>query len=775
MMKFRGPQGWCGNGMRGAWLVVHGVCLMLMMFTAQNVSAFWLQPTPALDHRGTEVAWLSYVDARLDSGERYKSFDLPVRMGESIEIRVESPHFEPYLMLRGETLRVDAAAAKGSRRAVLRHQAKSDATLSLLVTTAQRGDMGVFRVEVIRDGALVDPTTNERGLAVELHAGVTVEGSVAAPAEDADSARTRFSDTYRYVGKAGERVRIRAFSEDFVPALLLIGANFSSRSGLVERPKGEALLEALLPEDGVYMLRVFSEKEATVGAYSLELQRLPELRDNAVEAAELRQGAQVQGRLQEGDLNRSHGQWVDRYVLDLEADALVDIALKSSEFDAYLYVVFPDHGGEENDDANTSTTDARIRFRAPTAGRYQVFATSYRSGETGHYMLKVDAGRSEPVPSNAALNEDDPSKPSLLSGQAHHAMLENDDLRMNDGSFYKAYRLQVQTGEHWVIDLKSEVFDTHLELRGSNGFTRTNDDRQSTDTNAQIRFEAEASESLTIYATSHVPGAAGAYTIRAERVSADVPVAPPHHGRVVALMVGISQYGRADLSDLSYCAEDATKIQQALTATGMLAPESVTLVNAAATRDAVYAAFESLAQVVGPNDVFVFFYSGHGGQAKSDDPRELDGLDETLVLVDGDIRDTELADLVMTIQPRLTLVALDSCYSGGFRAELLARKNQIGVFSSEEDVASLVASEFKAGGYLAHIIARGLSSASDRYPADGAVTVDELLQFIRREWADAGRIVAEDSGFRSAHQHLVIERGYTSPQDIVLIRPPSQR
>lgn len=67
-------------------------------------------------------------------------------------------------------------------------------------------------------------------------------------------------------------------------------------------------------------------------------------------------------------------------------------------------------------------------------------------------------------------------------------------------------------------------------------------------------------------------------------------------------------------------------------------------------------------------DIFVFYYSGHGGQQPDQtgpEKDELDGQDETLVLYDGELRDDSLNNVWMALKLGVRVVMLsDSCNSG---------------------------------------------------------------------------------------------------------------
>jgi hypothetical protein len=169
----------------------------------------------------------------------------------------------------------------------------------------------------------------------------------------------------------------------------------------------------------------------------------------------------------------------------------------------------------------------------------------------------------------------------------------------------------------------------------------------------------------------------------------------------------------------------------------------------------------------GPNDLFLFFFSGHGDQV--DTPRgaqELDGRSETIELYDAAMTDAELAPLFAGVRSRMAMAVLDSCYSGGFR-NLVDRPNVMGLFSSEEDLTSLVADRFKAGGFLAYFLRSGLSGDADG-DGDRIVTAGELSTYVRRRFRREGDIPATTREDDRNFQNLVIERGGVHVDDVVV-------
>ncbi len=100
-----------------------------------------------------------------------------------------------------------------------------------------------------------------------------------------------------------------------------------------------------------------------------------------------------------------------------------------------------------------------------------------------------------------------------------------------------------------------------------------------------------------------------------------------------------------------------------------------TLKTSEATHHAILQALREAAQTTKPGELFVFYYSGHGGQQpdfKSTNIDEGDGKDETLVAYDKDIIDDDLNDIWCSFAEGAGIFMIsDSCNSGtlykGFR------------------------------------------------------------------------------------------------------------
>jgi len=91
-----------------------------------------------------------------------------------------------------------------------------------------------------------------------------------------------------------------------------------------------------------------------------------------------------------------------------------------------------------------------------------------------------------------------------------------------------------------------------------------------------------------------------------------------------------------------------------------------------ATKAQLATDFSSLEAAATIDDLFVFYFSGHGGQTiagtngGTENTPDSDSEEEYIALYDADLTDDELATLVRTIPCVRKVVILDACFSGGF-------------------------------------------------------------------------------------------------------------
>jgi len=143
---------------------------------------------------------------------------------------------------------------------------------------------------------------------------------------------------------------------------------------------------------------------------------------------------------------------------------------------------------------------------------------------------------------------------------------------------------------------------------------------------------------------------------------------------IVMLSVGVGEYANPQINDLALTPGDARDMAQAVKHLGNPQTKVRLLLNQQATKANMKAGIDWLAENVGPEDLAVFYYSGHGARYEDQDSDELDAYDEFLCPYDTGmgggvetfVRDDEVREWLqaITANTRNLAVILDSCHSG---------------------------------------------------------------------------------------------------------------
>ena len=412
---------------------------------------------------------------------------------------------------------------------------------------------------------------------------------------------------------------------------------------------------------------------------------------------------------------------------------------------------------ENDDDPQARSLNSRLATVLPDAGTYRLVVTSYDGTGQGDYRLRTGATGVESTVAAA-------DAPVLTLGSPVTANLSAGDATLETGEYVDTYRFEGQRGQRLSFTMESDDFDTYLALTLPGGGREFNDDRAGLeDTDSWLPITLPEDGSYVLTATSFAADMTGRYQLGVQLADEAVRTISPtsSRARVFALSIGVAEYAR--MEGLPLTDQDAIKLTQTLEASGVLAPESVTLVNSEATRDNVAAALRNLSGQMGPDDLLLVFYSGHGDKVEGV-TTEIDGSSETIELYDAALHDWELAEMFADIRGR-TLLVLDSCFSGGFDNVIDQRVDRMGIFSSDSDVLSLVASKYQAGGYVSLLLRQALEGEADSN-GDLAITAGELSEYMRRGFyrfalqtpLDAG---GEDfrGGETQGYQHLIVDRG----------------
>lgn len=469
-------------------------------------------------------------------------------------------------------------------------------------------------------------------------------------------------------------------------------------------------------------------------------------------------GAQLlQGALEASDPRHDGERFIDWHEIDVPTAGPLSIHVRGA-FDTYLFVQGPDGQSHENDDIQGSLQSGLDLPFAP-AGRYRVGVSSYEPATTGAYTVHVGAPHQMP-PVDGATAPVRPAPGPVVrpqpGAQRLSGRLEANDATRDGGAFIDWHQVTLPAGGPLSIHLRSADMDTYLVVQTPDGQTHENDDLDGS-LQSGVDLPSAMAGTYRIGASSYEAAATGAYSIHIGSPSQmpSVSAAAEAPGRVFGMFVGVADY--PDGGDLPRTDEDAINLARGLSSRGLMnEQDGILLTDAQATRQNVRAGLAQLAQRVGPEDTFIFFFSGHGNQEGPGATNELDGRDESIALYDGIMLDDELVGLLGGISARVSILSLDSCRAGGFARDFIDRPGRIGLFSSEEDVNSGVPNE--AGGYLAMYLHEAVQGRADA-DHDATVTAEELTHYLHRRYGE-DPAVRTDNGW----QHLVADRGAVSPR-----------
>lgn len=715
--------------------------------------------------RLNESGSLSEGDEQIASGEYIDEYSFRAEAGQTVDIHAQSTEFDTYLIVTGPGgVRFENDDYSDTNARIVETVPQSG-TYQVLVTSFAPGETGRYRLTAgpgdpamagMSQGGGGAPMPDVSGAdAQPLVAGRAVNGTLTS--SDAMMADDKLYDLYELTAAPGTRLVLQMRSSS-VDTFLMVsdGASFSDMNDDHDQAGGtNSRLEFTMPASGRVNVVATSYAPGERGAYTLAATDWREGGDDG--PRQLGVGESARGTLSEADPRAAGGSAEDSWTLRLDAPERVRIAATSAEFDTTLRLETADGTilAENDDEPGAMTLNSLIDTGTLPAGDYRVVVSSYASDGLGAYDLQTSVRIGTP--------ESEVEPASFAIGQRITGNLATGDYRLDSGEYFDAFEFTGQRGDRITIDMESGDFDTYLSLVYPGGGDEFNDDRsESEGTDSRLSMILPQDGTYRLRATSFDPGESGSYTLALTTDGSPArPLAEADRGpRIFALNIGVGAYERT--SPLPLTDSDAMRITGSLLNTNRLAPESVTLVNAEATLENVQSAIASIERSIGPDDLFVLFYSGHGDKVASD--QEIDGTAETLEFFDVAVHDYELDAMLDGISAN-TLIVLDSCFSGGFDNLVGDRQGRMAIFSSDGDLLSLVAGKYNSGGYIAYLLGEALNGAAD---ANGneVITAGELADYMRQGFY---RITADDpletevhDGFGNisvGYQHIVIDRG----------------
>jgi hypothetical protein len=745
-------------------LSVLGACAALLLFAA-SASA-----TPI--SAGQQVSGLlSASDPQVQDGSFADSYEFQGRAGEHVQITMRSSAFDTYLLIQGpgDFSSFNDDISGSDRNSQIDVVLPANGAYRITATSYTPKDTGAYTLSL-----------NDLGQQ-------TVSASRALTLSRAQNGQLRtgdpqlpntgeFSNTYTFHGRAGQHVDITMSSTEFDPYLIVRGPGVQEdNDDASPGDTSHSRVTVTLPQDGDYTIVATSYAAGMTGSYQLmvapagaesaQTQTAADVTGNG--SPPLIAGQQEQGSLRQGDQQLTSGEFFDVYRFLGQRGQHVTIDMSSDSFHPYL-ILRPPTAQQQDNDGGAGRT-AEIDATLPEDGEYVVMATSHASGESGDYHITLnttDEGGSVAV-SETPHGGGAATGPRLQLGRATQGNLRDGDTTLSSGQYADTWTFEGHEGQSVSFDLTSTAIDPYLIVASPSGEQRVNDDIDDSNRNSHIQWRLPEDGVYQVTATSYDAHETGVYTLRAAIDNAPAPEQRGGAGRVHAVIVGISDYGDPG-ANLQYTADDARNMEAALRREGVLTGDSVVLTDAQATIANVQAAFQRVAAQAGPADTFLFFYSGHGDQGdEGTAPDQADRRMEYIVLRDGEVSAETMGQWFKSVHARLGLIALDSCFSGGFRT-VISRPGLMGLFSSEEDLTSGVALKFQAGGYLSYFLTQGLQGQADD-DGNHIVTAGELSDYLWRKFA---REVDNEESWTINHQRnyqrLVVDRGGVKVDDVVI-------
>lgn len=161
------------------------------------------------------------------------------------------------------------------------------------------------------------------------------------------------------------------------------------------------------------------------------------------------------------------------------------------------------------------------------------------------------------------------------------------------------------------------------------------------------------------------------------------------------------------------------------------------LSNLEATKEAVEAAIRTVGERCDDNDIFFFFYSGHGNPMPDQDADEVDGSDEAMCLPRSNgtcdegswLRDDDFSAAVAEVTAGHKLIILDCCHSGtmlDFQKSIWEGQSAISIVGCKDKQESAA----MGGGTRGGAFTKSLNAAVRSITGENAVSVGQVFNSI---------------------------------------------
>lgn len=213
---------------------------------------------------------------------------------------------------------------------------------------------------------------------------------------------------------------------------------------------------------------------------------------------------------------------------------------------------------------------------------------------------------------------------------------------------------------------------------------------------------------------------------------------------IFAVVVGVAQYRH--MPALKYTDDDAYGINTFLRSPegGAVKKSNIkVLIDEAATKNRILEALNSFAAKADENDVFLFYFSGHGL------PEALLPIDYEGEFSDGKLLHKELVKIFKSSRAKSKVVIADACYSGNMLAyrggsyessmenyynEIQANEGGLVMFMSSKAEETSIENNGLRQGIFSHFLMRGLYGAANT-DNDNLIRLDELFEYVQKNVA----------------------------------------